>query len=204
MSQLVDDLLWLARSDRIHVPTRMIPIPLEDLLEDVLDQYMPQAEQKQIDLKADLHSPLSVLGDPQQLKRLFANLITNALHYTPSGGTVTLSSQIEPDDWVSVRIVDTGIGIAPEHLPFIFDRFWRADQGRAPGRRIGLGVSHCSGDRPSASGRDYSPATAPRRNMFGSSGFSVLVLLDLTSFQSFQPCHTTPKCLPQTFTYRIL
>ena len=63
MSQLVDDLLWLARSDRIHVPTRMITIPLEDLLEDVLDQYMPQAEQKQIDLKADLHSPLSVLGD---------------------------------------------------------------------------------------------------------------------------------------------
>ena len=63
MSQLVDDLLWLARSDRTYVPTRMIPIPLEDLLEDVLDQYMPQAEQKQIDLKADLHSPLSVLGD---------------------------------------------------------------------------------------------------------------------------------------------
>lgn len=144
MSQLVDDLLWLARSDRTHVPTCTVTIPLEDLLEDVLDQYMPQAEQKHIDLKADLHSHLSVLGDPQQLKRLFANLVTNALHYTPSGGTVTLSSSLEPDDWVSVRIVDTGIGIAPEHLPFIFDRFWRADQGRAHregGSGLGLAIA---------------------------------------------------------------
>lgn len=144
MSQLVDDLLWLARSDRAETPSSsQVIIPITELLEEVIDQYLPQAEQKQIDFKATELEEASVLGDPFQLKRLFSNLITNALHYTPAGGIVSLSASVEADE-VSIQIIDTGIGIAPEHLPYVFDRFWRADAGRARqegGSGLGLAIA---------------------------------------------------------------
>lgn len=144
MSQLVDDLLWLARSDRLTVPSAShLTILIAELLEEVLDQHLSQAEQKHITLKATVLEDAPVLGDPFQLKRLFSNLITNALHYTPSGGTVTLTSEVQ-DDEVIVQITDTGIGIAPEHLPFVFDRFWRADAARTRqqgGSGLGLAIA---------------------------------------------------------------
>ncbi|HEY9646693.1 MAG TPA: HAMP domain-containing sensor histidine kinase [Chroococcidiopsis sp.] len=148
MSQLVDDLLWLARSDRTTMPSSpSLSIPIADLLEEVVDQYLSQAEQKQIDLKLDLKitelEDVSVWGEPFQLKRLLGNLLTNAIHYTPPGGSVTLSATV-PDDVVQICVADTGIGIAAEHLPFVFDRFWRADQARARregGSGLGLAIA---------------------------------------------------------------
>ena len=147
MSQLVDDLLWLARSDRISFPDRKtsnhLVIPIIDLLEEVLDQYLSQAEQKQITFKITDLVNVSVWGDPSQLRRLLGNLVSNALHYTPSGGTVTLSAFTQ-DDEVSIQVTDNGIGIAAEHLPFVFDRFWRADQARTRregGSGLGLAIA---------------------------------------------------------------
>ncbi|MDX2212712.1 MAG: HAMP domain-containing sensor histidine kinase [Oculatellaceae cyanobacterium bins.114] len=144
MSQLVDDLLWLARTDRLSgSSSSRCVIPIADLLEEVLDQYLPQAERKNIMLKATIQTDATVLGDPSRLKRLFGNLITNALHYTPEGGTVTLSSEVE-DHEVIIQVTDTGIGIVSEQLPFIFDRFWRADQARGwreGGSGLGLSIA---------------------------------------------------------------
>lgn len=144
MSQLVDDLLWLARSDRFSAASDVpVLIPIVELLEEVMDQYLPQAEQKQIALKATELSDVAVLGNPFQLKRLFGNLIANALHYTPVGGAVTLSAALH-DGQVIIHITDTGIGIAPEHLPLVFDRFWRADQARVRregGAGLGLAIA---------------------------------------------------------------
>lgn len=143
MSQLVDDLLWLARTDReTPFSGTYITLPIDELLEEVLDQYLSQAEQKTITLAANLQANTSIQGDALQLKRLFANLIANALQYTPTGGSVMLTSTLE-DDWAIIRIADTGIGIAPEHLPFVFDRFWRADQARERregGSGLGLAI----------------------------------------------------------------
>ncbi|MCB0239410.1 MAG: ATP-binding protein, partial [Anaerolineae bacterium] len=83
-----------------------------------------------------------IQGDPDRLKQLLLNLVNNAIAYTPDGGTVTLSLHRRPDNWVRVAVADTGVGIAPEDLPHIFDRFWRQDKARS--RKLGgsgLGLS---------------------------------------------------------------
>ncbi len=140
MTQLVEDLLLLARMDRI-TPTithEWIKIPLDEMLEDLLDLWELQAEEKDITLKANLEGNLSMMGDAAQLTRLFSNLIGNAIYYTPQNGivTVSLSSQ---NSSVVAEIEDTGIGIAPENIKLVFDRFWRADQARNR-REGGLGM----------------------------------------------------------------
>ncbi|MBD1911313.1 MULTISPECIES: ATP-binding protein [unclassified Leptolyngbya] len=144
MSQLVDDLLWLTRSDQItDNQSTALTFPIDELLEEVVDQYAPEAEQRCITFKAVLQADTMVYGDPYSLKRLMTNLVTNALYYTPKGGTVTLSSQ-EEHNWVVINVQDTGIGIAAESLPFVFDRFWRADQARAQreeGSGLGLAIA---------------------------------------------------------------
>ncbi|MGP1385665.1 MAG: sensor histidine kinase [Thainema sp.] len=142
MSQLIDDLLLLARMDR-QAPDRQAwhPIPLDELLEDLVNVYHDQAEQANIGLKLQLTDALEVVGDAAQLQRLFTNLLTNALRYTPTGGTVTVSLQRSGGQAV-INIQDTGIGIAPEQLPHIFDRFWRADSARSQhDGGIGLGLA---------------------------------------------------------------
>lgn len=150
MSQLVDDLLWLARSDRfsdnLHTA---LPVSVDELLEEVVDNYLFQAEQHAIHFKVRLQADVTVHGDPYPLKRLFTNLVTNALYYSPPGGTVTLTSQ-EENGWAVVQVQDTGIGIAAEHLPFVFDRFWRADQARVQregGSGLGLAIAQAIAHR---------------------------------------------------------
>jgi len=72
------------------------------------------------------------------------NLVSNAIAYTPAGGTVTLSLNLRPDGWVRVCVADTGIGISSEDLPHIFDRFWRVDRARtrkAGGSGLGLSIA---------------------------------------------------------------
>jgi OmpR-family two-component system manganese-sensing sensor histidine kinase len=140
MTELVEDLLLLARMDAAAATfTReWIAVPLDEVLEDLLDFWELQAEKKQIALKSNLGSGWSVMGDPAQLTRLFSNLIGNAIHYTSSGGNVTVSLSSQ-NRLVIVSIEDTGIGIASENIKLVFDRFWRADQARNR-REGGLGM----------------------------------------------------------------
>lgn len=144
MSQLVDDLLLLARMDR-QAPDRRgwHPIPLDELLEDLLNLYQNQAEQAQIHLGWQLAPHLEVSGDVSHLQRLFTNLLANALHYTHSGGTVTVSLQGLATSAL-ITVADTGMGITPEQLPHVFERFWRADQARtqdSAGSGLGLAIA---------------------------------------------------------------
>lgn len=145
MTQLVEDLLLLARTDRApreSAPT-WIELDIHEILEDLIDLLEPQAEVKEIALKADLTDCVYVCGDAVHLQRLFANLLENALQYTPAGGSVQITSKIRDRD-VIISIVDTGIGIAPEHIPQIFDRFWRADTARSyriGGAGLGLAIA---------------------------------------------------------------
>jgi signal transduction histidine kinase len=144
MNCLVEDLLLLARID--SQPThsgewRLVAV--DEILEDLIDMVEIEAEQKDITLKSELISDFFVNGNAEQLKRLFANLLSNALHYTTVGGHVTVSMQRRAD-WVIVSVEDTGIGIAAEHLPLIFDRFWRADPARSRrkgGTGLGLAIA---------------------------------------------------------------
>ena len=85
-----------------------------------------------------------VQGDADRLKQLLLNLVSNAIAYTPEGGTITLSLNLRPDGWVRVCVADTGIGISSENLPHIFDRFWRVDRARtrkAGGSGLGLSIA---------------------------------------------------------------
>ena len=140
MSRLVRDLLLLAESDA-GAPLQLRPVELDTLLLEIYREGMLIANNR---LKMRLgHEDQAVIqGDPDRLKQLLLNLVNNAIAYTPDGGTVTLSLHRRPDNWVRVAVADTGVGIAPEDLPHIFDRFWRQDKARS--RKLGgsgLGLS---------------------------------------------------------------
>jgi signal transduction histidine kinase len=149
MTRLTEDLLLLARSDQAHSPKRDA-VPVEEILHNLVQSYQPQAELKQIHLIKTFHrtsqhpsGQLSVLGDPIQLTRVFANLIENAIHYTPKEGKVEVQTSLTGQQlYVSVK--DTGIGIAPEHLNQVFERFWRASEARSyhsGGSGLGLAIA---------------------------------------------------------------
>ncbi|WP_293127994.1 HAMP domain-containing sensor histidine kinase [Microcoleus sp. bin38.metabat.b11b12b14.051] len=140
MSQLVEDLLLLTRIDAAAttITREWVAVPLDELLEDLLDFWELQAQEKQITLKSNLGIDTSVMGDGSQLTRLFSNLIGNAIHYTPTGGIVTVSLRSQ-GRLAIVSVQDTGIGIAPEDVKLVFDRFWRADRARSC-REGGLGM----------------------------------------------------------------
>lgn len=145
MSRLVEDLLLLARMDvqEITMKDEWIGIPLDEVLEDLVELLELQAREKKITLKSNLLSGVFVKGDGTKLTRLFANLLENALQYTPAKGIVTVS-MICGDRFAIVAVEDTGIGIASENLKFVFDRFWRADQARShreSGQGMGLAIA---------------------------------------------------------------
>lgn len=145
MTRLVEDLLLLARTDTpdlIEIQ-QWEYFSLTEILEDLLELLQSQAREKEITLQSNLLAEAEIEGDKTQITRIFSNLLENALQYTPEGGKVTLSLQRERDSAI-VTVADTGIGIAPEHLPLIFDRFWRADKARsrrAGGMGMGLAIT---------------------------------------------------------------
>ena len=139
IAQLVDDLLLLARTDAAEIQgSEWIAIPLHELLEELVDVFAAQAEAQQIQFQLNVIAETIVNGNSSQLKRLFSNLILNALQYTPNGGAVTITMTNNIQNAI-VTIEDTGIGITTEQLPFIFDRFWRANKARSH-REGGLGL----------------------------------------------------------------
>lgn len=145
MTRLVEDLLFLARTDAATatITFERIPIPLDEVLQDLVELLQPQIQAKDITLKTHWLTGVSVAGDAAKLTRLFSNLLENAIQYTSPGGTVVLSMS-RFDRYVIVSVEDTGIGIAPEHLPKVFHRFWRADKARSRregGQGLGLAIA---------------------------------------------------------------
>jgi signal transduction histidine kinase len=142
MTHLTEDLLFLARTEQTPREERK-PVDLEELLDGLVQLYTPQAKERRINLKVYLTKRLYLLGEPIQLNRLFSNLIENALKYTVEGGKVEIRTSRE-GYYLRVHVRDTGIGIAPEHIKYIFDRFWRADEARAyrtGGSGLGLAIA---------------------------------------------------------------
>ncbi|MBR8840130.1 MAG: HAMP domain-containing histidine kinase [Stigonema ocellatum SAG 48.90 = DSM 106950] len=142
MTSLTEDLLLLARADQILTPKRDT-VNLTEILNNLVQLDQSQAQTKQINLKADLKGSLYLLGDTVQITRLFANLIDNALQYTSVGGSVEVQAR-QTGAYLYINVKDTGIGIAPEHLQQVFERFWRADQARSyrdGGSGLGLAIA---------------------------------------------------------------
>jgi signal transduction histidine kinase len=143
MTNLTEDLLLLARTQQAPSEERK-RVDLEVLLESLVQLYTPQAQEKQITLKTThLTSNLYVLGDPVRLSRLFSNLIENAIQYTLEGGKVEIQTR-KDGYYLQVNVRDAGIGIAPEYLKHVFDRFWRDDASRSyrtGGSGLGLAIA---------------------------------------------------------------
>jgi signal transduction histidine kinase len=142
MAQLTEDLLLLARTEQAPNKEHK-PVDLEMLLESIIRLYTSQAQEKGINLKVSLARHLHLLGEPVHLTRLFSNLIENALEYTSEGGTVEIDSSKE-GNYLLIQVRDTGIGIAPEYLKHIFNRFWRVEQSRCyrvGGSGLGLAIA---------------------------------------------------------------
>ena len=142
MSSLINRLLFLARSDD-RLELTMADVDLASLLTEVAADAQVLCEQKGLTLRTHVAGNVRVRSDVTRLRELFLNLLDNAVHYTPRGGTVSISLKTAGDEAV-VAVADTGIGIAEEHLSHIFDRFYRVDKSRARsdgGAGLGLAIS---------------------------------------------------------------
>jgi len=154
LGNLVNDLLFLARSDSEKVQLNAKPIPLDALLLEVIEEQRLSAEQKGILLTLQIEETqlepteteiFTLLGDWDQLARLFTNLISNALEYTTSQTekivTVKLRSlKLDRLDYLQIEIKDTGVGIAEKDLIHLFDRFYRVDPARSHQNTRGTGL----------------------------------------------------------------
>jgi heavy metal sensor kinase len=143
MSRIMDQLLVLARADSGTEQITIEETELNGLLREVVTDIELLSRDKGLELKLLLNEPLIVKGDRGLLRRLFINLLDNAIRYTSKGGSVSVSTTMQ-ERMALVSISDTGIGIPPEHLPRIFDRFYRADKARSRSEGgSGLGLAIC-------------------------------------------------------------
>lgn len=139
MTRVINDLLVLAEVESGLLDQQQM-VSLRDLLLDAQDRAMLLAGDRQIIVGRQ--DDLWVKGDAHKLDQMINNLVGNAVKYTPDGGIITLSL-CEEDGWARLDVSDTGMGIAPEHLPHLFDRFYRVDKARsraAGGTGLGLAI----------------------------------------------------------------
>ncbi len=160
LGRLVDDLLFLARQDSGIVQQQWIDVPLDALLMEVIEEQQAIATTQNLSLSLEIvdlpnaEDNFTVLGDWDQLARLFTNLVSNAVQYTPSGGEIEVELQLAAKNKrnspmlnpaLQIKVTDTGIGISAEALPHLFDRFYRADPARthrsAAGSGLGLAIA---------------------------------------------------------------
>ena len=145
-SALIDQLLRMARYDASREVDMAEPVDLPELLKSCLADQIPIAESRGVDLGITTMERAYILGARSELKNLFANLIDNAVRYTPSGGVVDVS--IRPyGERAVVKIADTGCGIPEDLLPRVFDRFFRAAPPGIEGNGLGLSIVKSIADR---------------------------------------------------------
>lgn len=139
---LITDWLDVARLDNGQIVDNLKPVSAKKILMKVIEDLQPLSQEEKISLKfSSCITNDFVQGDPYSLEQVFSNIITNAIRYNKPKGNVTVRIR-ENADYIAVEVRDTGIGIANDHLPFLFDQFFRVKRGE--GQKIkgtGLGLS---------------------------------------------------------------
>ncbi|MES9682176.1 PAS domain-containing sensor histidine kinase [Bacillus sp. AFS001701] len=142
MQTLIQDLLDLSKIEQQNFKLDLSEVSAKQVIEDVQQMLNQKAEEKNIDFKLYLNSPLVVYADALRLKQVIINLVDNAIHYTPAGGKVFITSS-ETNDHIVLRVNDTGVGIGKEEISRIFERFYRVDKARSRnsgGTGLGLAI----------------------------------------------------------------
>jgi signal transduction histidine kinase len=143
MKRLAEALLELARIDAAEPPAPAAAVALAEAVAEVLGRLRPMAEPRQVSLRWQGENAIA-LARPERVALVISNLVENAIHHGREGGTVTVTTGGDAQEtWV--RVEDDGPGIAAEHLPHVFERFYRADAARGSGGRYGLGLAICKG-----------------------------------------------------------
>ncbi|HDG96973.1 MAG TPA: response regulator [Desulfobacterales bacterium] len=143
--ELINDLLNIAKIEAGKAIQRQVPLDVGEVIEETVSFMEPTAKEKGISLRYERKELKPILADPKRMEEVFTNLITNAINYSPDGGEVVVSAQAL-GEYLEIRISDTGIGIPPEELPKIFDKFYRVKHPKT--RQVmgtGLGLSIVKG-----------------------------------------------------------
>jgi two-component system phosphate regulon sensor histidine kinase PhoR len=167
LTLLVSDLLDLSAIESGSAKLERAPVSVRDLVEDVVAKFRPVADPRGIAVRVEALDGLPPLwGDEVRLAQALANLVDNAVKYTPDGGTVTISGE-DCGEFVAISVTDTGIGIPAEHLPRIFERFYRVDRSRSRALGgTGLGLSIVKHIATSHEGRVEVRSTEGRGSSF--------------------------------------
>ena len=140
LSKLITSLLTLARSDADKEEMQFATVSINEVVEVAAAYFQSLEEVSGVSLSVECEPNLTVRADQERLHQLLVILLDNAVTYTPPGGKVTVSAK-GSEKQIMITVKDTGVGIAANHLPHIFDRFYRVDQARTGGKGTGLGLA---------------------------------------------------------------
>ncbi|RAP30667.1 HAMP domain-containing protein [Brevibacillus laterosporus] len=143
MTKLVNELLSLARMEAGHVELHEEITELLPYFERVLRKFANRAAERNVEIKLDMQTDYRLISfDPDKMEQVLTNLIDNAIRHIPNGGLITVRIKDEDAGKVTIEVIDTGSGIPQEDLPFVFERFYKADKARTRGRAgTGLGLA---------------------------------------------------------------
>ena len=141
LSRIIDSLLFIARAESPETRIQATDLDVRKELEGVVEFHNAVAQEQEVEITC--HGDGTVHADPVLFRQAVSNVLSNALRYTPGAGKIAISVDRPDSQWVSVSVADAGVGIDPEHLPKIFDRFYRVDRSRSrhpQGTGLGLAI----------------------------------------------------------------
>lgn len=139
LARMIESMLFLAQAEPASATPAIVPLEARDELQAVCDFYQALAEEQGVVLTCEGRSRIQ--ADPLLLRRALSNLLSNALKYTRPGDRVTLRVTEGPGGTRTLSVIDSGVGIAPEHIPKLGDRFYRVDPSRPDGAGLGLAIA---------------------------------------------------------------